>query len=99
MHGKCNNANEILALDHGEMQSDAPTNVRQVKLDAFSCHGSNVSLVNTKGTNPPIHQTLNKAYPPKENVIKIVGFNPVSFCTKLFVVINAISIYGSVLLC
>ncbi|CAH8475919.1 unnamed protein product [Schistosoma haematobium] len=49
--------------------------------------------VNTKGTNPPIHQTLNKiylqifpyekayerqktAYPPKENVIKIVGFNP-----------------------
>ncbi|VDP87791.1 unnamed protein product, partial [Schistosoma mattheei] len=28
------------------MQSDAPTDARQVKLDAFSCHGSNVSLVN-----------------------------------------------------
>ncbi|VDO93558.1 unnamed protein product [Schistosoma mattheei] len=27
------------------MQSYAPPDVRQVKLDAFSCHGSNVSFV------------------------------------------------------
>ncbi|CAH8453962.1 unnamed protein product [Schistosoma margrebowiei] len=45
MPEKRNKVNENLALGHGEMQLDAPPEVRQVKLDAFSCHGSNVSLV------------------------------------------------------
>ncbi|CAH8518996.1 unnamed protein product [Schistosoma guineensis] len=30
------------------MQSDTPPDVRQVKLDAFSCHGSNVSLLSKR---------------------------------------------------
>ncbi|CAH8477784.1 unnamed protein product [Schistosoma haematobium] len=65
-----------------------------MSLSAFQDHAITAHVqVNTKGTNPPIHQTLNKiylqifpyekayerqktAYPPKENVIKIVGFNP-----------------------
>ncbi|CAH8595656.1 unnamed protein product [Schistosoma guineensis] len=48
MPGKRNKVNENLALGHGEMQSDAPPDIRQVKLDAFSCHGSNVSLVSRR---------------------------------------------------
>ncbi|CAH8654158.1 unnamed protein product [Schistosoma haematobium] len=42
---KRNKINENFALGHREMQSDSPPDIRQVKLDAFSCHGSNVSLV------------------------------------------------------
>ncbi|VDO93692.1 unnamed protein product [Schistosoma mattheei] len=45
MPGKRNKINENLALGHEEIQSDTPPDVRQVKLDAFLCHGSNVSLV------------------------------------------------------
>ncbi|CAH8641369.1 unnamed protein product [Schistosoma bovis] len=53
MPGKLNKVNENLALGHGEMQLDTPPEVRQVKLDAFSCHGSNVSLLSRRSKVSP----------------------------------------------